>query len=352
MPIELTRRDVIRAGLAGTVAGGLSGCVYPSHHPAPGPLHQPELDRVLILSDTHIAADTATLSRARVNMAERLRAVLAAMHRRDQRWTKHVGRDRLAPVPNPFGLRKMTTWSGQVDYRFGLVCGDTTYDIGTAGDYATLVDVLDPMRWMDIHLLLGNHDDRVNFRAVLDDPPSALTDKHVRKLGVDDGSRYCDWLLLDSLRRVDEVPGALEARQLAWLESTLHEASGATSLGPSRGEGRNRPAVIVVHHPPVPDDDPQRPFSLQDHEAFWAIVAKHPNVKAVLHGHTHRWHPRRCSLGNREVDLIGLPPTSYVFDEANPWGYVVADIDVGGATFTLRAMDGHAADGDWVRVAF
>lgn len=234
-------------------------------------------------------------------------------------------------------------WRQRPDFLFGLIAGDAAYDIGETGDYRTLqagMAKLPELRF-STHVLLGNHDDRVNFRhAYRGDwfAKSPLTDKHVAKIGKD-RSRHCDWLLLDSLRVVDETPGELKAKQLAWIDASL-------------GEDSARPTIIVVHHPPVPDENPEKPFALQDHEAFWDLVAKHPNVKAVLHGHTHRWHPRKWSLGDREVALIGLPPTSYVFDEANPWGYVVADVTSGGVMFTLRAMDGHAADGEVVRVAF
>lgn len=330
MPIELTRREVVKAGLttaAGTIPM-LTGCTSTSE--AHGPVHDMATDRVLVLSDTHIAADPERLSRAGVNMANRLIAVID---------------DATARA-----------------YRFTLINGDTAYDIGERGDYellglltlrkTSLAAFMEPL-----HVLLGNHDDRDNFRAVLGDPASDLVDKHVRKLGVADGSRFCDWLLLDSLRIVDETPGELEAAQLAWMDEAL-------------GRSPDRPVIIAVHHPPVPDDDPDRPFALQDHEAFWAIVEQHPNVKAVLHGHTHRWEPRTWPLNSRasatpgpavadrrreaprEIPLIGLPPTSYVFDEANPWGYVVADVDRSGTTFTLRAMDGHEADGASVRVGF
>lgn len=360
MPIEITRRDLVRAGAlaaAGGTLAGSAGCTFEGK--PPGEKLDPVVDRVLVLSDTHIAEDAATVSRSGVNMAERFSAVLGRAMSEETRY-------RPGPIAG-FPISKPAFWFPFAP-RFALINGDAAYDIGTLGDYRTLVD-----RWqttveqsprragtrMPLHVLLGNHDDRVHFRILLHNPPSELTDKHVRKLGVADGSRFCDWLLLDSLRVVDEVPGELEVEQLAWLDEALTESSFSS-----------RPAIVVVHHPPVPDENPDKPFSLQDHKAFWDIAAKHPNVKAVLHGHTHRWAPRTWKLDGRasatpgpavgdrrldeqrEVPLIGLAPTSYVFDEANPWGCVVADVDADGATFTMRAMDGHAADGEAVRVAF
>ncbi|MEM1444618.1 MAG: metallophosphoesterase [Planctomycetota bacterium] len=333
MPIELTRRDVVKAGLLGAVgtAAGWSGCAPATYTVGPGRASRPAHHRVLVMADTHIAEDPSTLSRAGVEMAMRLASVL----------------DDAMPVVGHGGHAFQQDGPiRSLDFDFALINGDSAYDIGTQGDYRMLVAGLSPLMdfGLPVHVLLGNHDDRMNFRAVLNAPPSDLEIKHVRKLGVEDGSSYCDWLLLDSLRVVDEVPGELEGAQLMWFNEKLREDA-------------DRPAIIVVHHPPVPDDEPDRPFALQDHVAFWALIESHPRVKAVLHGHTHRWEPRLRRLGarssqRRDVMMIGLPPTSYVFDEANPWGYVVADVDAAGVSFTLRAMDGHAADGESVRVAF
>ncbi|MEM8495473.1 MAG: metallophosphoesterase, partial [Planctomycetota bacterium] len=286
MPIKLTRREAAKAGLFGGMAfsalssaGCLKSDAFRGAKPVAG------LDSILVLSDTHIAADRATRSRSGVQMWHRLHKLM---------WEEAPYRQYV------FGLPLYS-------YRFALVNGDAAYDTGEAGDYQQLESALSLLLQDDVpvHVLLGNHDDRDKFQAHVDnarvwlekhervgeesrsdmsvEPPSELTNKYVRIIGANDGSRYCDWLLLDSLRIVDETPGELEAAQLAWMDEAL-------------GRSPDRPAIIVVHHPPIPDDDPDRPFALQDHEAFWAIVEQHPNVKAVLHGHTHRWEPRKWEL--------------------------------------------------------
>ncbi|MEM8781568.1 MAG: metallophosphoesterase [Planctomycetota bacterium] len=337
MPIELTRRDVVKAGLAATVAG-MNGCAPASYVVGPNRAARPGTDRVLVLSDTHVAGDPATLGRADVSMAERLEAVL----------------DDAMPIVGRGGHALQI--KGPVrssDYDFALLNGDAAYDVGAVEDYTTLVGLLSRLSdaGTPTHVLLGNHDHRERFWSIASAErqsqpgraPSStpVAGKHVRKLGVDDGSRFCDWLLLDSLRSTDEVPGTLGEDQLAWLDAALAEDPG-------------RPAVLVLHHPPVADDDPEEPFGLLDFVAFGSVVQKHAHVKAVLHGHTHRWDPDQywISFLRRRVPMIGLPPTSYVFEEGRPWGYVVADVDASGATFTLRAMDGHAADGEAARVEF
>ncbi len=353
MPIELpptgrTRRQILAGGAAGLVGtlGGLSGCVS-GIDAAQRPTTTRSFDnprwhdRVMLLSDPHIAADPKTVSRDGVNMADRLRAVMSEIsvmgRPKDWKPTSMASVELIYP-----------------HYDFMIVNGDNAYDTGELGDYQSLLyepinlpglaDLLDA----SVHFTLGNHDHRANFRKIASAVMGTGSESshHVRHLWEANGSRHADWLLLDSLRHTDEVPGVLGGQQLEWLARSA-------AVRPER------PVIVVLHHPPVPDEDPDKPFSLIDHEDFWEVVDARPNIQTVFHGHSHLWNPRprgwamRMADGSQKkmrVPLIGLPPTSYVFEEGAPWGYVVADLDAGGMTLTLRAMEGHPKDGETVRI--
>jgi 3',5'-cyclic-AMP phosphodiesterase len=90
-----------------------------------------------LMSDTHIAADPATFARE-VNVAAHLEQAV-----------------------------KGVLAGQQQEKAFGLfINGDLALDNGQPGDYATFVKLLQPVRdsGLDVHLTLGNHDDREKFK--------------------------------------------------------------------------------------------------------------------------------------------------------------------------------------------
>src|SRR4051794_35300838 len=87
-----------------------------------------------LFSDIHLAADRAQLGRG-INMADHFRTVS----------------DELLGLPKrPAGL---------------FIVGDCAFNSGEKGDYATVAEVLEPIRaaQVPIHLALGNHDHRERF---------------------------------------------------------------------------------------------------------------------------------------------------------------------------------------------
>jgi Icc protein len=68
--------------------------------------------------------------------------------------------------------------------------------------------------------------------------------------------------------------------------------------------------LIVLHHPPVDCGsqwlDAQQ---LSDGERFWAILAQHPNVKAVVCGHIHQ----EMDCRQQGVRLLASPSTCVQF---------------------------------------
>lgn len=177
-----------------------------------------------------------------------------------------------------------------------LVAGDCALSSGRTGEYATLVELLKPLREaaISIDLALGNHDDRANFRKALVNPdePTPLTDAHV---GVIETPR-ANWFLLDSLTYDKGRPGRFGPEQLKWLAREL--------------DARNdRPALIVGHHDPrfVAEGASAPDGGLTDTRALFEILSPRRHVKTYVYGHTHAW-----KLSERDgIHLINLPAVAY-----------------------------------------
>jgi len=253
-----------------------------------------------LLSDTHIAADPATISRQGVNMADHLRTVVTEVL---------ADRESLAGV---------------------IIDGDCAYDDGQAGDYTTLLEILDPFReaGLPVHFTLGNHDDREKFSAALGESTgeSPVTGKHCSILE----TPLANWILLDSLRYVNKVEGEFGAEQLAWIAKILDKSP-------------EKPAIIVGHHYPqifrediIPGDEKIKISGLVDSEEFLKVINTRTSAKAYVYGHSHTWILKKNADGLHEVNL---PPTAYVFDPKRPNGWVRATVSAGGLSLELRTID-------------
>ncbi len=252
---------------------------------------------IALLGDTHIAADRAKILRE-VNMAAHLEEV----------------------VQQIIKAREPQT--------FAILHGDAAMLKGEAGDYKTLGQLLAPLGQATIatYVLLGNHDDRDQFRAGLADYSggSPLEAKHSLYLKE---FPHAHWYTLDSLDKVNVTPGKLGEEQLAWLAKSLDERT-------------DKPAIISVHHHPHFSDD--RNGGITDTKALFEVLAPRRHVKAVIYGHTHAW-----GMTERDgIHLINLPPVAYTFDKTKPSGWVEARIAKDTLSLTLRALHGHKQDGE------
>ncbi len=289
---ELTRRHWLKGAAAAVLAPRLS------------PAAERGSETWVLFSDTHVAADAAAVSRGHC-MVENL-----------DRCIRQV----TGLAQKPFGV---------------LVNGDCAFKDGQQEDYATLVKHLEPLRdhRIQVHATLGNHDHRDHFRSALTSPDDLrqMQEKHVEMLS----SALVNWVLLDSLDQTDHTPGLLGSAQLGWLDRTLRQHP-------------DRPAVVMVHHNPVPSDpkgpataDPakEKPKSpgLNDTEELLRVLASYPNVRALLYGHTHTW--RNTVDAKTGIHLINLPPVGYPFSEDRPTGWVLAQIDKEGMTLELHALN-------------
>ena len=300
MPIHLpplSRREFVRrtmiAGAGWVVGSRLQGAT-------------PATDEHMwaLLSDSHVAADRAKEARG-INMAVNLESVVADVLKQPRR---------------PAGA---------------LVNGDLAFNTGETGDYATFVELVRPLRaaGVPLHLGLGNHDHRERFWAGLRDTPSVprpVVDRHAALVR----SARANWLVLDSLDKTNSSPGLLGETQLAWLAKTL-DAHPTT------------PALVMVHHNPSPAPD-KKP--LIDEDALYAVIRPRRQVKAYVFGHSHRWHVQEDPSG---IHLVNLPATGYVFDAAQPSGWVSATIEPRGMRLQLRCVNSKRADhGQTVNLAW
>jgi 3',5'-cyclic-AMP phosphodiesterase len=218
--------------------------------------------RIAQISDLHIKAP-GKLAYGRVDTAKALERCIAAVNE-------------FAPAPD-----------------FVVISGDLA-DTPSLEEYDHLKRLLAPLK-PPFAAIPGNHDSREMMRSAF---PNAA---YVHSCGplnqkIDIGG--LDLLLLDS-----SVPGKphgeLDAATLQWLDAAL-------------GSSNDRPAVLVLHHPPFVTGiwhmDRQ---NLQNAAELAAIVERHPRVRHIATGHVHRatltmFAGRPCTIcpvTNHAVDL-------------------------------------------------
>src|SRR6476661_2303240 len=143
-----------------------------------------EADRFALLSDIHIAADRAFVSR-KANMADHLTKAVAEV---------------AALSPRPAA---------------GFINGDLAFGTGQPGDYATMLKLLKPVReaGLPLHLTMGNHDHRARFLAAVPEDQRDKSPVEGRVACLVESPR-ADWLVLDSLGETNVTPGAVGEEQL------------------------------------------------------------------------------------------------------------------------------------------
>lgn len=159
--------------------------------------------------------------------------------------------------------------ANHADAELCLFTGDLA-DRGAPEAYANLRDCLGALR-VPYRLLIGNHDDRDNFRAAF---PEAARDDHGFVQSVVRASAG-DLVLLDTNEPGTGAGSFCAARQ-AWLSARLAEADG-------------RPVYIFMHHPPfdigIPSLDRIR---LIEPQGFAAALDGASGIKHIFFGHVHR----------------------------------------------------------------
>ncbi|KRE13102.1 metallophosphatase [Bosea sp. Root483D1] len=157
-----------------------------------------------------------------------------------------------------------------------LVTGDLA-DCGLAEEYAIVRAALSRLP-MPVHVLPGNHDRRESFVEAFGADyrylPQAgflhytVEDFPVRLIGLDTVS-------------AGEDGGEICAEREVWLAERL-------------GEGKGRPTLIFMHHPPFAVGvDGMDVIPCRVSESFAGLIAAHPEIERVLCGHYHRPIQRR-----------------------------------------------------------
>ena len=243
-----------------------------------------------LLADAHIAADPAKVARD-INMTEHFTT---------------VAKELLALPHRPAGV---------------FVVGDCAFNSGELGDYAQFTRLLDPLRGggLPLHLALGNHDQRENFRTAFHEYKSAARPAMDKQVSLVKAANV-NWFILDSLEKTLATPGALGESQLDWLAKSLDA-------------NKRKPAVILVHHNPGTQGNIS---GLKDTDALLEIICPRRQVKAWIYGHTHTW---RIEADPSGIHLVNLPPVAYLFRPGDPAGWVQATTRRDGLKLELRCLD-------------
>lgn len=194
--------------------------------------------------------------------------------------------------------------------------------------YARLAQLLRERR-EPMLALAGNHDDAQVLRAALESETCQVHGEVM--LG--------PWKLigLDS-STPGEAAGCLGTPECERLERSL-------SAHP------NHPTIVALHHPPVAIGSAWMDrLGLLDPDALFAVLDRHPQVRACLFGHIHQdFRARRGT-----VDLLGCPSTCVQFvpgsedfavDAPEDAGYRILDLHPDGRfeTQVVRVRGTHSA---------
>ncbi len=156
-----------------------------------------------------------------------------------------------------------------VPAEFVIITGDLTHH-GQPEAYAELRQILDGLP-MPFHLMVGNHDERENFRAAF---PEAPVDEHgfVQQAMETDAGLF---ILLDT-KTPGTHAGALCEQRLTWLAQRLAESEGAVFL--------------FLHHPPmaVGISGMDRIPMLNAAELAAVLAPHRARIRHMFHGHLHR----------------------------------------------------------------
>jgi 3',5'-cyclic AMP phosphodiesterase CpdA len=151
-----------------------------------------------------------------------------------------------------------------------VVTGDLTHK-GTIGAYKDLRDCLRALS-IPYHLMIGNHDNRENFRKVFPDTPCDGNGFIQSVIDVAAGR----FLLLDTVEQGQNW-GSYCSQRRKWLQSQLEKSQG-------------RFVYLFMHHPPfnigIPCLDRIRLLNTADQ--IGKIIESHKNIKHIFLGHVHR----------------------------------------------------------------
>ena len=222
------------------------------------------------------------------------------------------GRSPHKPAENfPVGARQVIEAAPQA----AMILGDIAYRFGLPEDYAAAEPVITGMaEHFPVCLTMGNHDVRENFFRAF--APTTATDPAPPKSIIVINHPPVRFIILDSLYRVDVVPGLLGFQQRGWLARFLDDSEPI-------------PTIICFHH--ALDDNDK---SLFDADRLLGVLVPRPQVKAILHGHWHKL--RRYEIEG--LDVIQLPAIGLPLEDGVPIGWLSAIFTASGAEFEMHGI--------------
>lgn len=214
-----------------------------------------------------------------------------------------------------------------------IVNGDLALSVGTAADYAVVRALIAPLReaGIPVHLTLGNHDVRDVFMQAFPEVKSASALKEHRHNGLID-LPTTRLILLDTLDQTPGPAGKLGAEQIAWVLARIDEVPA-------------KQVILVGHHnPQVGGDTSHHKGGLTDTADLWPELAKRPQVKAYIHGHTHEWTQARQD----GIHIVSTIACAYVFNpNTNAVGWTSARFNAHGFELKLNTLETtHAWSGE------
>lgn len=204
-----------------------------------------------------------------------------------------------------------------------LVTGDIA-DTGAPAEYEQAREVLRSPH--PVLMCPGNHDVRETYREVLlREPPAGAQVNRAGRVG---GVLVA---MCDSTVR-GRHHGRLDGTTLAWLDRVLDE-------------DRTGPAIVCMHHPPVPLGIPYvDEIRLFGEDGLADVLARHPRVVAVLAGHAHTaaattFAGRPLVVAPGVVSTLRLPgEAAGVVDPAAPPGAALHVLDAHRPTTHFRTF--------------
>jgi Icc protein len=169
-----------------------------------------------------------------------------------------------------------------------------------------------------VYLAMGNHDNRERFWAAFA-KEKAIHRPVAGRQTVLIRTRHVNWFILDSLEATLSTPGLIGEEQLGWLGKALDENA-------------KKPAAVFVHHNPTVSAK----VILKDTAAFLEVIRPRKQVKAYIFGHSHKWETSQDQSG---IHFVNLPAVAYVFQPADPAGWVKAALREDGMRLELRCVD-------------
>ncbi|NKB57304.1 MAG: phosphodiesterase [Alphaproteobacteria bacterium] len=190
----------------------------------------------------------------------------------------HITDPHIVPVPQTLCAldprERLTTAIADInrhhrDAALTVMTGDLAYlgEPAAYRDLRTLLDALD----MPYHLLVGNHDDRANFREAF--PETPVDENGFVQYVVP--TRAGHFVMMDTME-AEASFGIYCEKRFEWLEAQLTLLAG-------------QPVFLFLHHPPfdigINSLDASR---LPDADRLANLIKKHGNVRYMFYGHVHR----------------------------------------------------------------